>query len=88
MPKKTLRKPVRRRRIGFRKRRNCKFCAEKVEKIDYKSVERLSKFTTERGKILPSRISGTCAKHQRRLARAIKRARFIALMPYIAGYRV
>jgi len=60
---------------------------EKVEDIDYKDVARLEKFTTERGKILPNRISGTCAKHQRYLTRAIKRARTIALMPYIAGYR-
>ncbi|MBL7068889.1 MAG: 30S ribosomal protein S18 [Candidatus Omnitrophica bacterium] len=60
---------------------------EKAEDIDYKDIVRLEKFTTERGKILPNRISGTCAKHQRYLARAIKRARTIALIPYIAEYR-
>ncbi len=62
-------------------------CVEKIERIDYKDINRLEKFTTERGKILPSRISGNCARHQRMLAAAIKRARTIALMPYIANYR-
>ena len=71
----------------FRRKRACKFCLEKVDHIDYKDIERLSRFITERGKILPSRISGTCANHQRRLARAIRRARAIALVPYIANYR-
>jgi ribosomal protein S18 len=67
--------------------KKCKFCVEKIERIDYKDINRLEKFTTERGKILPSRISGNCARHQRMLAAAIKRARTIALMPYIANYR-
>jgi len=71
----------------FRRKKICKFCAEHIEDIDYKNVERLEKFLTERGKILPSRISGMCARHQRRLAAAIKRARSIALLPYVAEYR-
>jgi len=62
----------------------CIFCTDKIEHIDYKDVPRLKKFTTERGKIIPRRASGTCAKHQRQLATAIKRARMVALMPYTA----
>ncbi len=62
----------------------CQFCADKVELIDYKDINKLRKFTTERGKILPRRISGNCAKHQRQLTTAIKRARCIALMPFTA----
>lgn len=64
------------------RRKLCSFCVDKVEGIDYKDVPRLRKYTSERGKILPRRISGTCAKHQRQLAIAIKRARHIALLPY------
>lgn len=60
----------------------CKFCGEKINAIDYKDAMRLFKFITERGKIIPSRISGNCAKHQRMLARAIKRARLAAFIPY------
>ena len=71
------------RRKIFRKK-VCKFCSERVKGIDFRDTLRLSKFTSERGKILPRRISGACARHQRELARAIKRARAIALMPYIA----
>lgn len=67
----------------FRKK-VCRFCVDKVDLIDYKDIPRLQKFTTERGKIIPSRISGTCAKHQRQLTRAVKRARHIALLPYAA----
>lgn len=67
---------------AFRKKQ-CKFCLDRVMLIDYKDTGRLSKMLTERGKIIPSRISGTCAWHQRMLARAIKRARFVALLPYI-----
>jgi len=62
----------------------CTFCGEKVEHIDYKEIARLRKYITERGKILPRRISGNCAKHQRQLTIAIKRARNIALLPYTA----
>lgn len=66
----------------FRRRKFCKFCDEKVEVIDYKDVRLLQSFTPERGKILPRRISGTCSMHQRRLMRAIKRARHVALLPF------
>ncbi len=62
----------------------CVFCQEKVEVIDYKDVNRLRKFITEGGKMLPRRISGTCAKHQRELSKAIKRARVTALLPFKA----
>ncbi|MBI4597321.1 MAG: 30S ribosomal protein S18 [Candidatus Omnitrophica bacterium] len=60
----------------------CRFCAEHLEAIDYKDLERLGRCVTDRGKIIPSRLTGTCAKHQRVLTRAIKRARFMALLPY------
>ncbi len=66
----------------FRKK-VCRFCANKAT-IDYKDVDGLRRFTTERGKILPRRITGTCAKHQRELAKAIKKARSICLLPYVA----
>lgn len=70
-----------------RRRKVCKFCADTNLVIDYKEVKILKHFITERGKIVPRRISGTCAKHQRQLAAAIKRARNIALLPYVsAGY--
>ncbi|MFH2145643.1 MAG: 30S ribosomal protein S18 [Candidatus Omnitrophota bacterium] len=71
-------------KTGFFRKKKCRFCLEKVKVIDYKDTNRLSRFVTERGKIIPSRVSGTCAKHQRKLAQAIKRARFIALLPYTA----
>ena len=67
----------------FYKKKICKFCAQKF-KIDYKEADTLRRFITERGKILPRRITGTCAKHQRALALAIKQARSIALLPYVA----
>ncbi len=62
----------------------CQFCADRIEKIDYKDVARLRKFITERAKILPRRVTGTCAYHQRELTVAIKRARHIALLPYVS----
>ena len=65
------------------RRKVCAFCVDKVEEIDYKDVNKLTRFTTERAKILPRRVTGTCAKHQRELTTAIKRARQVALMPYI-----
>ena len=65
------------------RRKVCQFCADKVEFIDYKDVAKLRRFVSERAKILPRRITGTCAKHQRELTIAIKRARHIALMPYV-----
>ncbi|MCI2061563.1 MAG: 30S ribosomal protein S18 [Eubacteriaceae bacterium] len=67
---------------GFRKKKVCQFCADKDAKIDYKDVETLKRFITERGKILPKRITGTCAVHQREVTKAIKRARTVALLPY------
>ena len=73
-----------RRRGGMRRKKVCQFCADKSEVIDYTDVEKLKKFVTERGKILPKRITGTCAKHQRELTTAIKRARIVALLPYVA----
>ena len=67
-----------------RRKKVCTFCADGIDHIDYKDTKRLQKCTSERGKILPRRISGTCAKHQRQLTLAIKRARHVALLPYIA----
>lgn len=64
------------------KRKICQFCVDKVEYIDYKDVMKLRKYLSEKGKILPRRISGCCAKHQRQLTVSIKRARHIALLPY------
>lgn len=61
----------------------CAFCVDKVEHIDYKDTHKLGKYVTDRGKILPRRVSGNCAKHQRQVTISIKRARNIALMPYI-----
>ncbi|MDD5680640.1 MAG: 30S ribosomal protein S18 [Candidatus Omnitrophica bacterium] len=69
---------------AFFRKKVCKFCVEKQETVEYKNVPRLQKFLTEKGKIIPSRISGNCAKHQRQLARAIKKARAISLLPYVA----
>jgi small subunit ribosomal protein S18 len=66
------------------KKRVCNFCIDKIDKIDYKDVSRLRKYITERGKIVPRRISGNCARHQRQLTIAIKRARNIALLPFTA----
>ena len=67
-----------------RRRKVCQFCADKVESIDYKDTAKLRKFVSDRGKILPRRMTGTCADHQRELTEAIKRARHIALLPYTA----
>ena len=66
----------------YRRKRVCKFCVEKIEYIDFKDVKTLQQFIPERGKILPRRISGTCALHQRKLQSAIKRARTIAMLPF------
>ncbi|HZJ84830.1 MAG TPA: 30S ribosomal protein S18 [Syntrophomonadaceae bacterium] len=65
-----------------KKRRQCNFCADKVDYIDYKDIPKLRRYITERGKILPRRITGNCALHQREMTGAIKRARFMALLPY------
>ncbi len=64
------------------KRKVCQFCADKIEAIDYKDVIRLRRFISERGKMLPRRMTGNCAKHQRQLSIAVKRSRHIALMPF------
>jgi len=64
------------------RRKVCSFCVDKVERVDYKEVGRLRRYLTERGKILPRRISGNCARHQRQMTRAIKRARMMVLLPY------
>lgn len=74
--KKSLRKPAR--------RKVCNFCMEKSEFIDYKDIAKIRKYTSESGKILPRRMTGICAHHQRELAVAIKRARQMALIPYVA----
>jgi small subunit ribosomal protein S18 len=71
------------RRPMFRRRKICKFCAEKIDDINYKDVRLLQPFVPERAKILPRRISGTCAMHQRKLRTAIMRARVLALLPYV-----
>ena len=70
------------RRPMFRRRKVCKFCADKIDDINYKDVKLIAPFVPERGKILPRRISGTCALHQRKLQNAIKRARIAALLPF------
>ena len=69
-------------RMRRSRKKVCAFCVDKAESIDYKDVAKLRKYVTERGKILPRRISGTCAKHQRQLTDAIKRSRNIALLPF------
>ncbi len=76
--KPAVRKPMKR----TSRRKVCAFCQEKVEFIDYKDVNRLKKYITEGGKILPRRMSGTCAMHQRELSNAIKKARIVALLPF------
>ena len=65
------------------RRKVCAFCADKIEMIDYKDTKRLRRFLSERGKIVPRRVTGTCARHQRQLTTAIKRARHLALLPYV-----
>lgn len=88
MPGHRIVKERSRRKTAFVRRvvskRPCRFCSEKVDVIDYKDVERIGRYVTDRGKIIPSRLTGTCAKHQRVLTRAIKRARFMALLPYVS----
>ncbi|MBI1873512.1 MAG: 30S ribosomal protein S18 [Acidobacteria bacterium] len=71
------------RRPMFRRRKVCKFCADKIDYIDYKDTRMISAFVPERAKILPRRISGVCATHQRKLQAAIKRARHLALVPFV-----
>jgi len=78
-------KRTRKRRRVFHRRKVCRFCADKNLSIDYKEPKTLRMFTTERGKIIPRRISGACARHQRKLTVAIKQARTIALLPYVGN---
>lgn len=79
-------RPRRKKRRIFHRRKVCRFCADRGLVINYKDPKSLKYFTTERGKIIPRRISGTCAKHQRLLTHAIKRARTIALLPYVGSF--
>ena len=72
-------------RPNHKRKKVCLFCAEKAESIDYKDIAKLRKFISERAKILPRRVSGTCAQHQRALTTAIKRARQMALLPYVSN---
>jgi small subunit ribosomal protein S18 len=74
--------PPRKKKVFFRRRKVCRFCADKINTADYKDVKFLQQYIVERSKILPRRISGTCAKHQRMVQQAIKRARHIALLPF------
>ena len=76
--------PYRQNGANRKRKKVCIFCADKIAYIDYKDTMKLRKLTSERGKILPRRITGTCAMHQRQLTTAIKRARYIALLPYTA----
>lgn len=78
MEENKVKKPARR----LNRRKVCTFCVEKAENIDYKDVNKLKKFVTEKGKILPRRMTGVCAKHQRALSEAIKKARIVALLPF------
>jgi len=78
MEEKTVKKPMKR----TSRRKVCAFCQEKVQVIDYKDVNRLKKYVTEGGKILPRRMTGVCAMHQRELSNAIKKARIVALLPF------
>ncbi|MFN3239257.1 MAG: 30S ribosomal protein S18 [Pseudomonadales bacterium] len=71
----------------YRRRKYCRFTAEGVTEIDYKDIETLKQYISETGKIVPSRITGTKAKYQRQLAKAIKRARYLALLPYTDGHK-
>lgn len=77
-----MERPMRNNRKG--KKKVCSFCADKIEIIDYKDISKLRKYMSERAKILPKRATGTCARHQRELTEAIKRARHIALLPYVS----
>jgi small subunit ribosomal protein S18 len=77
-------KDSKKRRRPFPRRKVCRFCADKNLKVDYRDPNTLKLFTTERGKIVPRRISGNCARHQRQISAAVKRARQVAIMPYTA----
>ncbi|HHS12894.1 MAG TPA: 30S ribosomal protein S18 [bacterium] len=72
--------------IKTRRKRICRFCENKIDYVDYTDPKKLTKFTTDVGKIIPRRTSGTCGKHQRQLVQAIKRARHLALIPFVSDY--
>jgi len=76
--------PRRKRKARFREQAKCRFCREKLKEVDYKDIAVLSKLTTQQGKLFSRKRSGNCARHQQSCKRAIKRARFLALMPYVA----
>ena len=80
--KKVKKDPLKKKKVF--KKRPCRFCADKVKSLDFIEYLRFQKFLTERGKIVPSRISGNCAKHQRQLSKAIHKARIMALLPFVA----
>jgi len=82
MPPSTQRRTNTKKKFFVRRRRVCKFCVDKIEYVDFKDVKLLQGFIPERAKILPRRVSGTCALHQRKLQNAIKRARILALLPF------
>ena len=86
MPRFELKKKPRRDGVKKKvfKKKPCRFCMDKIESIDYLDYQKFQKLLTERGKIMPSRITGTCAKHQRQLAAAIKKARVMALLPFVS----
>jgi small subunit ribosomal protein S18 len=71
-------------RQTVRKKRSCRFCGNKEDYVDYKNEKKLSRFVSEQGRIIPKRITGTCSRHQRMLVKAIKKARHLALLPYVA----
>jgi small subunit ribosomal protein S18 len=81
LKKKKRKKPPMKKKRVFRKR-VCKFCADKLPLVDYKDVQRLQRCVTEKGKIIPRRVTGSCSRHQRQLSVAVKRARQMALLPY------
>lgn len=73
-----------RQNMNHKRKKVCQFCVDKVDEIDFKETAKLRKYISERAKIVPRRVTGTCAKHQRQLAVAIKRARVVALLPYVS----
>jgi len=83
LPQQGARKPRKKKKRRFREQAKCRFCRDKVQEVDYKDVGTLGKLTTNQGKIFSRKRSGNCARHQRSTKRAIKRARFLGLLPYV-----
>jgi small subunit ribosomal protein S18 len=83
MARQTRRSGKRKRKSRFQEQAKCRFCRDKINEVDYKDIPTLSKLTTQQGKMFSRKRSGNCARHQRSAKRAIKRARFLALMPYV-----